>query len=54
MPEHGEDVRTIEVAGGDVSLAGDLTFPAGAEAIVLFAHGSGSSRSSPRNRLVAT
>jgi dienelactone hydrolase len=53
MPEHGTDARTIDVVAGDLSLAGDLTIPAGAEAIVLFAHGSGSSRSSPRNRLVA-
>jgi dienelactone hydrolase len=54
MPEHGPDTRAIDVAAGDLSLVGDLTIPAGAEAIVLFAHGSGSSRSSPRNRLVAT
>lgn len=36
-----------------VTLDGDLTVPAGAEAIVLFAHGAGSSRLSPRNRMVA-
>jgi pimeloyl-ACP methyl ester carboxylesterase len=35
------------------ALAGDLTVPAGATGVVLFAHGSGSSRKSPRNRLVA-
>jgi pimeloyl-ACP methyl ester carboxylesterase len=46
--------RPIDVAAGDLLLAGDLTVPAGAEAIVLFSHGSGSSRLSPRNRLVAT
>ena len=34
-------------------LDGDLTVPAGARGIVLFAHGSGSSRFSPRNRHVA-
>jgi len=34
-------------------LAGDLTIPPGAAGIVLFAHGSGSSRLSPRNRYVA-
>ncbi len=45
--------RPIDVAAGDLLLAGDLTIPAGAEAIVLFSHGSGSSRLSPRNRLVA-
>jgi len=34
-------------------LEGDLTLPPGAHGIVLFAHGSGSSRHSPRNRQVA-
>ncbi|HZK51473.1 MAG TPA: alpha/beta family hydrolase [Actinomycetota bacterium] len=38
---------------GSVELAGDLAVPSGAEAIVLFAHGSGSSRRSSRNRAVA-
>ncbi|WP_017237370.1 phosphoribosyltransferase family protein [Streptomyces sp. SS] len=41
----------IEVAG--VTLSGRLAVPDGAEGIVLFAHGSGSSRHSPRNRAVA-
>lgn len=36
-----------------VILEGNLSIPSGAEAIVLFAHGSGSSRHSPRNRFVA-
>lgn len=36
-----------------VALGGALTVPATAEGIVLFAHGSGSSRYSPRNRSVA-
>jgi putative phosphoribosyl transferase len=35
-------------------LEGDLTIPLGAQAIVVFAHGSGSSRYSSRNQLVAT
>jgi putative phosphoribosyl transferase len=35
-------------------LDGDLVVPGGASGIVLFAHGSGSSRHSPRNRMVAT
>ncbi len=43
----------MTVAAGAVELAGDLTLPALAEAVVLFAHGSGSSRQSPRNRAVA-
>ena len=38
---------------GGISLEGDLTIPEGATRIVLFAHGSGSSRFSPRNRAVA-
>jgi putative phosphoribosyl transferase len=37
----------------DLSLSGDLTVPPGARGIVAFAHGSGSSRLSPRNRAVA-
>lgn len=40
-------------AGSGVQLTGDLTVPAGPWGIVLFAHGSGSSRLSPRNRMVA-
>lgn len=43
----------VEVDAGGVRLAGDLTLPEGAAAIVMFAHGSGSSRHSPRNRSVA-
>jgi putative phosphoribosyl transferase len=43
----------IELWAGDVALAGDLTLPNLAEAIVLFAHGSGSSRLSPRNKLIS-
>jgi len=38
---------------GDVQLAADVTTPTDARGIVLFAHGSGSSRHSPRNRAVA-
>jgi pimeloyl-ACP methyl ester carboxylesterase len=38
---------------GDVGLEGELVIPASAQGLVLFAHGSGSSRRSPRNRLVA-
>lgn len=45
--------RTVRVRAGDAELTGDLTLPAGASATVLFAHGSGSSRRSPRNRFVA-
>ncbi|MEU6481824.1 phosphoribosyltransferase family protein [Streptomyces sp. NPDC047017] len=43
----------VTVAAGAVRLAGRLTVPAGAPGIVVFAHGSGSGRHSPRNRFVA-
>jgi putative phosphoribosyl transferase len=43
----------VTVQAGDVRLEGQLTLPREAEALVLFAHGSGSSRHSPRNRFVA-
>lgn len=43
----------VLVPAGDIRLAGHLTVPAGAPGIVIFAHGSGSSRHSPRNRHVA-
>lgn len=46
-----EEEVAIDAAG--VRLTGDLHLPAGARAVVMFAHGSGSSRHSPRNRLVA-
>ncbi|MFI1466338.1 phosphoribosyltransferase family protein [Streptomyces wuyuanensis] len=44
----------VEVEAGQVRLAGELALPDGAAAVVMFAHGSGSSRHSPRNRAVAT
>jgi putative phosphoribosyl transferase len=43
----------VEVEAAGTSLAGDLLVPGAARAVVLFAHGSGSSRHSPRNRQVA-
>ncbi|MFC0602387.1 alpha/beta family hydrolase [Streptomyces palmae] len=43
----------IPVEGGTIRLSGDLLVPENAPAIVVFAHGSGSSRHSPRNRSVA-
>jgi putative phosphoribosyl transferase len=49
-PRRDEDV---EVAAGGVGLAGHLRIPSQASGIVLFVHGSGSSRHSPRNRYVA-
>jgi dienelactone hydrolase len=44
---------SIQVPIGDQSLQGDLGMPADPHGIVLFAHGSGSSRHSPRNQFVA-
>ncbi|MEV8225040.1 phosphoribosyltransferase family protein [Streptomyces sp. NPDC079167] len=44
----------VEVDAGGVPLPGDLVLPREAGAVVVFAHGSGSSRHSPRNRAVAT
>jgi len=43
----------VEPAAGEVRLEGYLTVPENAAGIVVFAHGSGSSRHSPRNRYVA-
>ncbi|MGW0084927.1 phosphoribosyltransferase family protein [Streptomyces sp. NPDC003393] len=45
--------QEVEVAAGAVRLGGHLTVPADASGVVLFAHGSGSGRHSPRNRFVA-
>ena len=45
--------RKCRPQAGVVRLAGYLTVPEGGPGIVLFAHGSGSSRHSPRNRFVA-
>jgi dienelactone hydrolase len=45
--------RVFGVSAGPVELEGNLVVPEGARGIVLFAHGSGSSRHSPRNRYVA-
>lgn len=51
--EWTEHERTMRVPAGSVTLEGDLMIPEGAQGVVLFAHGSGSSRHSPRNRRVA-
>jgi dienelactone hydrolase len=45
--------QAVHVTAGRVVLEGDLARPEGAAGIVVFAHGSGSSRHSPRNRAVA-
>jgi putative phosphoribosyl transferase len=43
----------VSIPAGTASLEGELVVPAGARGIVLFAHGSGSGRKSPRNTFVA-
>jgi dienelactone hydrolase len=43
----------VRVTAGPVTLEGNLGVPEGARGVVLFAHGSGSGRHSPRNRFVA-
>jgi dienelactone hydrolase len=47
------EVKSVKVAAGRVTLEGILDIPPDAGGIVLFAHGSGSSRYSPRNQSVA-
>ncbi len=47
------DEQAVTVETPDARLPGDLRLPPGAQGIVLFAHGSGSSRFSRRNRFVA-
>jgi dienelactone hydrolase len=51
--ETGGEEREVRVSAGPVTLAGNLGVPDDARGIVLFAHGSGSGRHSPRNRYVA-
>jgi pimeloyl-ACP methyl ester carboxylesterase len=48
MPE-----RAVKISIGKITLEGDLVIPKNSPGIVLFAHGSGSSRHSSRNRYVA-
>ena len=45
--------RDVSIVTADATLAGEVWLPPDAPGIVLFAHGSGSSRLSPRNRYVA-
>jgi hypothetical protein len=52
-PEDEGEERLVRVNAGAVTLEGNLNLPERARAVVLFAHGSGSSRHSPRNRYVA-
>ena len=45
--------RSVQIPSASATLDGELHMPAGASGIILFAHGSGSSRHSPRNQFVA-
>jgi putative phosphoribosyl transferase len=47
------DRQLVQIPVDNIALEGDLSIPEGARGIVMFAHGSGSSRHSPRNRHVA-
>ena len=47
------DSVTLQIPAGEVTLTGDLAIPENAQGLVLFAHGSGSGRQSPRNQAVA-
>ena len=49
----GDADEDVVIPAGSVSIEGHLTVPAGARGVVVFAHGSGSSRHSPRNVYVA-
>ena len=49
----GDLESAVQISAAGVILDGDLVVPAHTAGVVLFAHGSGSSRHSPRNRMVA-
>src|SRR5438105_2317151 len=53
MDQRTLEERLVQIPAGAVTLEGNLSVPEGARGVVLFAHGSGSSRHSPRNRYVA-
>ncbi len=46
--------KEVHIPAGDVTLGGELTVPEQPVGVVIFVHGSGSSRLSPRNQFVAT
>ena len=49
----GSNEQSVTIQAGGAGLEGDLSVPVDARGVVLFAHGSGSSRHSSRNRYVA-
>jgi putative phosphoribosyl transferase len=52
-PPDGRDEEVV-IRSGTLELPGHLVLPAGAPGVVVFVHGSGSGRHSPRNRFVAS
>lgn len=55
MNNHSEgNKEPVRIPAGKAAIEGNLVVPQGAKGIVLFAHGSGSSRFSPRNQYVAS
>jgi dienelactone hydrolase len=48
-----DERTTVKIPAAEATIEGNLSMPPAAKAIVLFAHGSGSSRFSPRNQYVA-
>jgi len=46
-------MSTVKIPAGPIELSGELVLPSSVSGVVLFAHGSGSSRFSPRNTFVA-
>src|SRR5438132_906494 len=51
--EDEKRIRAIEIPAKGARLKGDLRIPNEVQGLILFAHGSGSSRLSPRNQYVA-
>jgi putative phosphoribosyl transferase len=49
----GEEVEAVEIPISGGALKGYLAMPSNAQSIVIFSHGSGSGRNSPRNKFVA-
>ena len=53
MKSTAKEEKAVKIPSGEVAVIGNLTSPSKARSIVVFAHGSGSSRFSPRNTRVA-
>ncbi|ADI74420.1 dienelactone hydrolase [Methanohalobium evestigatum Z-7303] len=49
----GSEDKTVQISVDSEQIEGDLTIPNNPDGIIIFAHGSGSSRHSPRNKYVA-